>query len=425
MAELNFKPGDRVKLRLALEEVEGVALESPDISLVLLKLDNGYNIGIKKENILGCEVIEKAKGEETESAEVKQNSSLPAIGMIITGGTIASKASQSTGGVKPITDVDEFLQFYPELLKMVRVKKLEIPFMTFSENMTSEHWIKMAQAVKEMLDDSEIRGVIVTHGTDTLGYTAAALSFFLRNLSKPVVLTYSQRSIDRASSDARLNLQCAARMALSDAAEVMIVGHASSNDNYCYAMRGTKVRKMHSSRRDAFKPINTIPVAKVWTDKVEFMSKYKVRSENKTELDAVFNDKVALVKFYPGQTPDILDFYALKCKGVVIEAAGLGQVAAEDSGRSWIPVIKKHVKNGLIVCITAQTIYGRVDQYVYSTAREMLDAGCIFLEDMLPETAMVKLGFVLGHPGWKGKVKEKMLENMAGELEPLLSTDND
>ena len=287
--------------------------------------------------------------------------------------------------------------------------------------MTSEHWIEIAKSVKKLIDDPEIKGVIVTHGTDTLGYTAAALSFSLGKLNKPVVLTYSQRSIDRASSDASLNLQCAARMALSDCAEVMLVGHATINDDYCYALRGTKVKKMHSSRRDAFKPINTEPIAKVWPDKIDYISQYNKRSDKKCGLDLDYSDKIALVKFYPGQDASILDFYALKYKGIVIEASGLGHLPVGESGNSWIPALKKHIKSGFIVCIAGQTVYGRLDPLVYSNGRELLEAGVIFLEDMLAETALVKLGWILGHYGWKKNVKEKMLENMAGELNDRLS----
>lgn len=422
MADVNFQAGDYVNIRLALKELRGTIIESSDNSIYLLKLDSGYNIGIPKENVLAGRVLKKYK-EIEKKYDIKQDNNLPSIGLIITGGTIASKASQATGGVKPISDVSEFLSFYPELLKIVNVKKLEVPFKIFSENMSSEHWIQIAESVKGMLEDNEIKGIIVSHGTDTLHYTSAALSFFLRNLNKPVVLTYSQRSIDRASSDANLNLQCAARMAISDCAEVLLVGHASRDDNYCYAMRGTKVKKMHSSTRDAFKVINGKPIAKVFADRVEFLTDFKARSEKKTEVDINFTDKVALLKYYPGQSPDVLDFYALKYKGIVIEGTGLGHVAGSDAITSWIPTLRKHIKNGFVVCMTTQTVNGRVDGYVYSTARELLDAGVIFLEDMLSETAFVKLGWVLGHYGWKGKVKEKMLENFAGELSERLEVD--
>lgn len=418
--EFHAKPGDKVRLRLAMQEQDGIVLESPDNSIVLLKLDSGYNIGINKENILASRILQSFK-EEKREVQITQKKNLKNIGLVVTGGTIAAKLDSRTGGVHWLTDVNEFLRFYPEMLNIANVKKIEVPFMVASESMSWEHWSKIAEAVKKLLDDNEIEGVVVTHGTDFLAYTAAALSFFLKNLSKPVVLTYSQRSIDRASSDANLNLQCAARMALSDCAEVMLVGHANENDEHCFALKGTKVRKLHSSRRDAFKPINIKPIAKVWLDKIEFLSSYKKTHEGKTELDLNYTDKVALVKFYPGQSSDILDFYALKYKGIVVEAAGLGHLASNESSHSWIPALKKHIKNGFVVCAASQTIFGRLDPYVYSNGRELLDAGVIFLEDMLAETALVKLGFVLGHFGWKKNVKEKMLENMAGELNERLS----
>lgn len=420
MAELKFSAGDYVKLRLAREEAEGQIIQSADSLIVLLKLKSGYNIGIPKENILAGKVVRKFK-DEKQKFEIPPAGELPSIGLIITGGTIAAKLDSRTGGVHWLTNLDEFAKFYPEMFKIANVKKIEVPFMVASESMTSEHWGKIAEAAEKMLSDDEIKGVVITHGTDFLGYTSAALSFFLRNLNKPVVLTYSQRSIDRASSDADLNLQCAARMAISECAEVVLVGHASTNDNYCHAIRGTKARKMHSSRRDAFKPVNSEPIARVYPNRVEFLSSFRVRNKEKTELDKDFSDKVALVKFYPGQSPDILDFYALKHKGIVVEGSGLGHLPVSESSHSWIPTLKKHIKNGLVVCMTTQCVNGRVDPYVYSNARELLDAGVIFLEDMLAETALVKLGWVLGHYGWKAHVREKMLENVAGELNERLT----
>lgn len=415
------KPGDVVRLRLAQEELDGTVLESSEQDVVLLKLASGYNIGILKEHILASRVLKRFEEREKKVFEQRAREGLPVIGFVMTGGTIAAKLDARRGGVSWLTDVEEFERFYPEVFEIADVKQIDVPFMMASEAMTSEHWIKIAEAVKKMLDDPEIQGVIVTHGTDTLHYTTAALSFFLRNLTKPVVLTYSQRSIDRGSSDAHLNLRCAARMALSEVAEVMLVGHASLNDDFCYALRGTKVRKMHTSRRDAFQPINCEPLAKVWPNKAEIVGSYRKRGAGATELDVAFSDKVALVKFYPGQDPAILDFYALKYKGVVLEASGLGHLPPSEAGHNWIPKLKKHIRSGFVVCAAAQTYYGRLDPYVYSNGRELVEAGVIFLEDMLPETAFVKLGFILGHFGWKGKVKEKMLENVAGERNERLT----
>ncbi len=415
-----MNPGDLVKLRLAREEVEGTLLESYEPSVVLIKLKSGYNIGIPKDHIFGEEVIRVHESKKVKS-EIVQKKGLPSIGLVMTGGTIASKLDPTTGGAYGLTNVNEFARFYPKFFEMVNVKHIEVPFMKSSENMAHEDWIVLAETVKKLLDDSEVKGVILTHGTDTLHYTAAALSFFLRDLNKPVVLTYSQRSSDRASSDADLNLRCAAQMALSECAEIILVGHADINDDFCYALRGTKARKMHTSRRDAFKPINTGPIAKVWPDKVEFLSQFKARHNGKAELDAVFNDKIALITFYPGQSPDILDYYRMHgYKGLVIGMTGLGHVATSDAG-GWVPALKKAIREGLVICGAAQTIYGRLNPLVYSIGRELEKTGVIFLEDMLAETAFVKLGWVLGHRGWKTNVKEKMLHNFAGEFNPLLT----
>ncbi len=418
-----MQPGDYIKIRLSkFKEIEGTILESYDKNIVLLKLKSGYNIGIPKENILDSKLIRKFN-EKEQDFKIPSGKGKPSIGLIVTGGTIASKLDSKTGGVKPLTNIKEFARFYPKLFEKVNVKKLEIPFMLDSSSMSYKEWITIAKISERMLNDSDINGIIITHGTDTLHYTSAILSFFLRNLNKPIVLTYSQRSTDRASSDAELNLECAAEFTLSDCAEVVIIGHASMNDDFCYALSGTKVRKMHTSRRDAFKPINNKPIAKVWQDKIEFLSERKPRNKEKVTLDAKFNDKVALIKFYPGQNPDILDFYKNRgYKGIIIEALGLGQIASSEAGkRSWTPKLKKLIKEGIVICTAPQTIYGRLAPKVYSVGRELEDAGVIYLEDILSETALMKLGWVLGHRNWKGKVKEIMLTNIAGEFNELLT----
>jgi glutamyl-tRNA(Gln) amidotransferase subunit D len=425
MTSLNFSIGDKVRLRLATGEQDGTILEASEKDIILLKLESGYNVGIKKEKILASRVLKKFIKEEKKVELPKSRKEfknteigkLPSIGLVITGGTIASKLDSKTGGVKWLTNVEEFSKFYPGIFDIVNVKKIEIPFMVASESMSWEHWKGIAESVEKLLNDQEISGVIVTHGTDFLGYTGAALSFFLGDLGKPVVLTYSQRSIDRASSDANLNLQCAARTVVSDLSGVFLVGHGTISDDYCFVLKGTKTRKMHSSRRDTFQAINDKPIAKVWPDRIEFLERHKKREENKKiELDTHYNEKVGLVKFYPGQDPTILDYYALKYKGIIIEASGLGHLPVFESKNSWIPKLKKHIKDGFVICATTQCINGRTDPLVYSNGRELLEAGVIFLEDMLAETAFVKLGWVLGHYGWKGKVEEKMLENISGEF---------
>jgi glutamyl-tRNA(Gln) amidotransferase subunit D len=357
--------------------------------------------------------------------------------MIITGGTIASKYDAKTGGVTNLTKPEELFRFYPELFEKVNVVKVEVPFMKSSEDMDFKSWIAIAKTAEKLLNDSNVKGIIITHGTDTLHYTSAALSFFLRNLNKPVVLTYSQRSSDRASSDANLNLQCSALATVSDIAEVMLVGHGTENDDFCYAMPGAKVRKLHSSRRDAFKVVNGKPFARIFSDKIEIISNHKKRNKNKAKADTKFEPLIALVKIYPGQNPEILDFYAKKkYKGIVLEVTGLGHVPTKGKN-SWIKKLNGIQKKGIVVVATAQTIYGRLDPWVYSNGRILRETGVIFLEDMLSEVAFVKLGWVLGHrhsqvrstsPKSRSKewekyrnwVKEKMLENFAGEISDRL-----
>ena len=414
----NASAGDYVEIHLTHKIYEGTLLQTPESEkgIVLLKLDTGYNIGFNKKDVLEIKILKKSK-EEKEILEIKKDEDKPNIAMIMTGGTIASRYDSKTGGASALNTPEKLFQTYPELFKKINISKVEIPFVKDSGEMDFKDWQKIAIAAEKLLNDSEIKGIIITHGTDSLHYTAAALSFFLRDLNKPVVLTYSQRSIDRASSDATLNLQCAALAAISDIAEVMLVGHATNNDDFCYAIPGTKVRKMHSSRRDAFKAINTKPFAKIFPDRIEMISKYNLRKKSKIKLEKKFENKIALIKYFPGQNPKILDFYAKqKYKGIILEVMGLGQIAANDASNNWIPKIKEIQKKGMIICATAQTINGRLNPLVYSTGRALLETGMIYLKDMLSETAFVKLGWVLGKTKNKDEIKKLMLANIAGEL---------
>ena len=422
MEKTKAAPGDYVEIHLTKLIYEGILLESPESEkgIVLLKLDSGYNIGFNRKDILKIVLLKKAREEIKENFELKKNPEKKNVALIITGGTIAARLNPKKGGVDWLTSPEDLFKFYPELFEKVNIVKVEIPFMKASEDMDFKDWQKIAKTATEILNDGNISGIIITHGTDFLHYTSAALSFFIRNLNKPVVLTYSQRSIDRASSDANLNLQCAALAAISDIAEVMLVGHASSNDDYCFAMPGTKVRKLHSSRRDAFKVVNSKPFAKIFPDRIERISEWKLRNKNKAKVDSKFEEKVALVKIYPGMNADILDYYAKKkYEGIVLELSGLGHAPTKRARNPWTQKLKEIQKKGIIICAVSQCINGRVDPFVYSNGREILETGVIYLDDMLAETALVKLGWVLGHSEWKKNkklIKEKMLENFSHEL---------
>ncbi len=417
--------GDKVEVIVNGESREGILLESYDRGILLLKLKSGYNIGLKKEDISEIKVLEKSienfDKSDGEKEEIKLSGKKPIIDFYLTGGTISSKLDSKTGGVKWLINSKELFGIYPEIFDIADIR-VKSPFMKASENMDYKDWIRIARMVGKSLNDTHVKGIIISHGTDFLHYTASALSFMLGKLNKPVVLTYSQRSSDRGSSDSRLNLVCSAYMALSDVAEVMLVGHANSNDEYCYALQGNKCRKMHSSKRDAFRPINCEPIAKVFRDgKVEIIrhdiNKRDIQKKN-LKVNAVFDGRIALLKFYPGQDPEILNYYLKKGhKGIVIEMSGLGHVLSEGKN-NWIPVLKKVIEKGLYVYAAPQTLYGRLDPYVYSPGRKLQEIGVVYLKDILPETAFVKLGWVLGHKEWRGSVatKVKMLENINKEF---------
>jgi len=425
--------GDRISVQDGRKTHEGLLMPSPETSdpeSIILKLDNGYNVGVsfgKSTKIAKSRAHEpRAVKEEArfelgktsrEILKLKFDPKKPLVTLIATGGTISSRVDYKTGGVKTIENPQDFLHNVPELVDMANIR-LTSPFAKMSEDMNYTDWVELAKAVARELNTGA-KGVIVTHGTDWLHYTSAVLSFFLRNLTKPVVVVGAQRSSDRGSSDAGMNLLCAVHTALSDMAEVGICMHASIMDDYCLFMRGTKVRKMDTQRRDAFRPVNDLPLARVYpSGKIEKLKKdVRIRSEGKVESDTKFEPRIAIIKPYPGSDPSVIDYHVSKgVKGFVVEGSGLGHVPTNGKGE-WISTIKKHVKDGIPFVVTPQTIYGRINPNVYTNLRVLYhEAKAIPGEDMLTETAFVKLGWVLGHTKDPEKVREMMLTNYAGEI---------
>ncbi len=412
--------GDRAVVEKNGISYEGILMpriESGDTSCIVLKLDSGYNVGIA----CGGAKISKARDmrlepEGEDVGKLRFDKKKPQVSIVTTGGTITSKIDYKTGGVTSLTKPDELLHKVPQLADFVSMNIVN-PFNIMSESMTPGHWQKLAAVVAKELKRSE--GVIVTQGTDTLHYTAAALSFMLKDLSKPVVVTGSQKSTDRGSSDGFINLICSARIAISDMAGVGVCMHGTMNDDYCIFMRGTKVRKMHTSRRDAFRPINDMPLAKVWPDgKMEKLQKVPKRGRSVAKADTAFEDRVAIIKSYPGANPGIIDYYVKKgYRGIVMGATGLGQLPTYGKN-SWLDSIKRATEKGVLICASAETIYGRLNPNVYTEGRLCREAGVLHLEDMPIETAYVKLGWVLGHTKNTEKAKEMMMFSHAGEITP-------
>jgi len=388
--------GDRISVERGGTTYEGAVMPSRREGYVVIKLDNGYNIGFDaaKSRISLLQKRQESRKIKSETA-LPRREGLPQVSILSTGGTIASKVDYRTGAVTSQFSAGEIISAIPELEEIANYSA-RVVYQILSENMRAEYWIELANKVAREIE-SGAEGVIITHGTDTMMYTAAALSFMLRT-PVPVVLVGSQRSSDRPSSDASMNAVCAASVAISDIAEVTVVMHGSTSDDFCSIHRGTRVRKMHTSRRDAFQSINQPPLGKVdyLSRKVEAFQPYRRRGEAALELQAQMEERCALVKYTPGSSPDILNYYIDKgYKGIVLEGTGLGHVAS-----NWIEGIKRATEEGVPVVVASQCLRGRICDRVYDTGRDMLQAGAIEGADMLPEVALVKMMWLLAnHPG--------------------------
>ena len=425
-SRLGIKVGDTILIRSDSDSQQGILMprtEAGGSDIIVIKRKDGYNIGIKYVKSMGIEKVSEGASHHFSfpKKEPRPNPSLGKMTMIYTGGTIGSKVDYVSGGVYMLTRPEELLHDVPELDQIANIEINELMSVA-SEDMSYAAWIKIAEAAAKALNNGA-KGVVITHGTDTMHYTSAALSFMLKNLNAPVVMTGSQRSSDRGSSDAFMNLICSAQIAMkSDVAEVGICMHGSSSDNANILLRGTKARKMHTSRRDAFRPINNLPICSVdQKGKITYLSDYRKVSEDRREKVSAqigYEPKVALVKAYPNSDPEIIEYYLSKgYKGLIIEGTGLGHVPSqtEKKGYSWLSSVKTATDSGMIIGATSQCLYGRVSGTVYRNLRLLEDAGAIHCEDMLPEVAYVKLGFLLGNYG-KEKASEMLNKDIAGEI---------
>ncbi len=416
---------DEVEVKKQNVSYSGKLIPRPEIysqDHVILKLKNGYNIGVNFDEIKEINKIKSATVEKEDKNKDKHKKTLvqkrdpkkPTIAILSTGGTIASKLDYATGGVVVSFSVDDLIGAVPELNSIANIET-EVVCSVWSQWMTQDNWQQMAKAVKKYID-SGVDGVVILHGTDTMGYSAAALSFMLRDSPVPVVLTGAQRSTDRASADSAMNIICAVQTAVSDISGVSVVMHGESDDSFCFVHPGAKVKKTHSSRRDAFQSINVLPFAKVWpSGKMEFVRDDFKKRDKKRKLLTGFDlsEKVALIKLYNGYPVE--DFlYQIKkgTKGIVLEGTGLGHVPNADFFEAAL-VAKKA---GVIVCMCTQTVWGRVRDDVYEDGRKIQQCGVIPLEDMLSETAFVKLKWVLANSKNVDEARKLMIENLAGEI---------
>ena len=411
--------GDVISVTKNGEKWEGILIPRSEIGdeyHIVLKMKSGYNVGVRIDSSAHVEKVgEGVKPTFTPPPLPEQNESLPRVAIVSTGGTIASRVDYRTGGVRAALSARELYSVVPELSE-IAVVDTEILFSIFSENITAKHWIATAKAVAKHIENG-VAGVVVAHGTDTLGYSAAALSFALQDLPVPVVMVASQRSADRPSSDAATNLVGAVKAAATAPfAEVAVAMHETVSDTSIVFHRGTKVRKCHTSRRDTFKSINASPLARLEDDDIRMLTKnYRKRdSSRKLKLEPKFEEKVALVKAHPDLNLQVIDWYVENgYRGIILEGTGLGHV-----GDYCFSAIREAIEKDVVVAMTSQCIWGRLNMNVYDQGRDLLAMGVLSLDDMLPETAFVKLRWILGQTTETEEVKKLLMENIANEFSP-------
>ncbi len=412
-----IKESDLVQAASDGETLEGYIIPNRNEEILMLKLKNGYNAGIEISKIKTIKKSGDGKSVgKAKTIEVKKNPGLPTISILHTGGTIASRVNYQTGGVYASFKVEDFITMFPEITKIANIESVFVSNM-MSEDMLFSDYKKIAKAVAEEIKKGA-KGVIIGHGTDTLAFTAAALSFILENCTIPVIVVGAQRSTDRGSTDAAENLVCAAEfIARSGFAGVAICMHETSDDKNCVILPACKTRKMHSSRRDAFKAINDSPIARVnfETREIKFLKELP-KQGGKFLLKDKMENKVALLKTHPEMKPE--QFLAFKkMKGLVIEGTGLGHapVNTKENQKNFL-ALKQLLKKGVVIAMTTQCLYGRVHPTIYTNLRKLSEAGIIFCEDMLPETAFVKLAWLLGNYKNKEEIKRLMATNLRGEI---------
>lgn len=413
--------GDIIRVTRKGKVFEGILIPRSELgegTNIIVKMKSGYNIGIKAAADVKVERVGVGtKPFFTSPPMPKQNPALPHVVIMSTGGTIASRVDYRTGAVRSALSASDLYGVVPELSDIAQVDT-EIVFSLYSENITQKHWSELAQTVAKRISQG-VDGIVIAHGTDTMAYTSAALSFALQNLPVPVILVGAQRSSDRPSSDAATNLIGAVKAAgEAPFAEVALAMHDTVSDTAIAIHRGTKVRKCHTSRRDTFKSINGFPIAKVKDQQVTMQTDQYQRRDAQKELilKPNFNEKVALVKFYPGLDSAIIDFYVDQgFKGILLEGSGLGHVS-----KCCFNAIKNADEKGVVVALASQCIWGRVNMNVYDTGRDLLSFGVIPLDDMFAETGLVKLMWALGQTSDVQVAKKLLKTNVAGEFSPRI-----
>ena len=388
--------------------------ETADPYHVVLKLPIGYNIGIAARRIQGITIRGRREAKyKIPEKEFPFDPKKPRVKLLGTGGTIASRLDYRTGAVIPAFSPGELYGSVPELADICNLETEKL-YGVFSENMGPEQWRGTAEAIGREIRRG-VQGIVIGHGTDTMHHTSAILSFMVQNSPVPIVMVGSQRSSDRPSSDAALNLMHSVKAAAeSDMAEIMVCMFGPTSVSYGLLHRGTRVRKMHSSYRSTFRTIGDIPLAMVSREAITPLREdYKRRrADADVVVNTAFEEKVSIVYYYPNMRPDIIDSLIDNgYRGIVIAGTGLGHV-----NKPLYPALKRAREQNIAVYMTVQTLWGYVQMYVYDTGRDMMELGVVPMANMLPEVAYVKLGWALGQTSDLARVREIMETPIAGEI---------
>lgn len=419
LEQFGAKVWSDVELKTATTELRGIILprqETADDLHIVLKLNTGYNVGIHVDRVTGIKELGfKEAHYQIPESEFPYDPKKPKVILLGTGGTIASRLDYKTGAVIPAFSPGELYGAVPELADIANLTTKKL-FGIFSEDMGPKQYIPLAQGCKEAIEEG-YAGIVIGHGTDTLHHTAAILSFMVQNPPIPIVLVGSQRSSDRPSSDAALNLMNAVFTAAhSPIAEVMVCMFGPTSDEFDLLHRGTRVRKMHSSYRSTFRTIGDRPLAMVNTrEVVPLKQDYNPRrADRNVTINTAFEERVTLLYYYPNLNQDMVEAVIEKgYKGLIVAGTGLGHV-----NRNLFPVFRRAVESGMHIYMTVQTLWGYVHMNVYDTGRYLLDLGIIPCENMLPEVAYMKLCWALGQSTDREEVKRIMLTPIAGEITP-------
>jgi glutamyl-tRNA(Gln) amidotransferase subunit D len=422
-------------------EHEGYLLQPVKEGYITLKLINGYNISFPEESVKNKLILETSKISDTIHETPKQNNDLPKITIIHTGGTIASKVDYTTGAVVARLEPHELLEANPELAKQACISVIKLGNM-WSDDMRPQHWNSILSASEDAFKSGSV-GVVICHGTDSMHFSSSAVAFGWAGMGGippgRIVFTGSQRSSDRGSSDSSENLLAAVHWAaygpkvngdIGDS--TVVVMHDTTADGACAVFSGVGVRKMHTSKRDAFKQINNQKLATIIIERENIEIEYEIPW---TTSNRKVNNNVSLydceLKFTHLMSnahlqPELINFIKEKGHaGIIIHGMGLGHLPIENplgdapENLEVSKAIKEYVEAGGTALMVAQCINGPINMDVYSKGRIQQSLGIIGHPSTTPpDTAAVKLHWVLSNN--PEEVNSLILDNLCGENQPTL-----